>query len=41
MCCVMVKHQCVLYVGWSTYTEIIVKFIIEHIESNIVFVCLL
>lgn len=31
---VMVNHQCVLYVGWSRYTEIIVKVIIEHIKIN-------
>jgi len=29
---VMVNHQCVLYIGWSRYTEIIVNVIIEHVK---------
>jgi len=28
----MVNHQCVLYIGWSRYTEIIVNVIIEHVK---------
>jgi len=32
MHCVMVKCQCVLYIGWSRYTEIIIIVIIEHVK---------
>ena len=28
------NRQCVFYVGWSRYTGIIIKFIIEHIETD-------
>jgi hypothetical protein len=31
----MVIYQCVLYVGWSIYAEIIIQIIIDHIKVNI------
>jgi hypothetical protein len=30
----MVNHQCVLHLGWSRHTAIIIKVIIEHITVN-------
>jgi hypothetical protein len=32
---IMANHQWVLYVGWSRYTGIIIKIIIEHTKVNI------
>jgi len=32
ICGVMVNHKYVLHVGWSRYTEIIIKVIMEHMK---------
>jgi len=35
VCGVMVNCQCVLYIGWNRYSEIVAKVIIGTYESNI------
>ena len=34
---VMVNHKCVLFIGWSIYTEIIVKVICVYITNYLHF----